>query len=171
MDSTQIAEIKNAADKLALTLSEQPATRDSFLQDPVSTISRLAPILIEGLDEQQLATLGTQLKNDKYLSDTTTSDSVWDKERDKIRCYSCRIGLNAAIVGLGAGALAALIVGGVVTALASVPFVTFFMSWGLSEAVATTVVAGGLAAAGAGVVGVIEAMVELACSAIPHTCE
>jgi hypothetical protein len=171
MDSTQIARIKNAADKLALTLTEQPATRDSFLQDPVNTISRLAPTLIEGLDEQQLATLGTQLKNDKYLLRTTTSNSVWDKERDKIRCYSCRIGLNAAIVGLGAGAIAALIAGGTVSAPVSLPFIDFFVSWGLSQAVATTVVAGGLAAAGAGVVGVIEAMVDEACSAIPHTCE
>jgi hypothetical protein len=166
MDSTQIAKIKDAADKIALTLTEQPATRDSFLQDPVNTINRLAPTLIEGLDQQQLATLGAQLKKDKYLSGTTSLTKLGDK----IRCWSCRIGLNAAIIGLGTGAMAALIAAGVVTGGAAAVFIDLLVTWGLAEVAATGVVSGALAAGGTSILGVTEAMVELACDAIPHTC-
>ena len=167
MDSTQIANIKDAASSLALKLTEQAAIRDSFLQEPVNTIARLAPTLIKGLNEQQLAILDTQLKNDKYLSGTTSLTSLGDK----IRCWSCRIGLNAALVGLGAGVIAAMIAAGVTTGGAAAPVIALLVAWGLSEAAASVVVAGALAAGGTSVGGVLEALVELACEAIPHTCK
>ena len=165
MDSTQIANIKRAADELALALSKEEAARETFMRDPVEAINRFAPILITGFDAQQIEFLATQLKKDKYL--TGIADT---KLGDKIRCWSCRIGMNAGIVGLGTGVVAGFIAAGVLTGGFATEIITFLVAFSVDIAVATGILQGALAFSATGIVGVTEALVELTCDAIPHTC-